>query len=188
MIPGILIVTCAFLNSCAVHNVNVNSFPGRNFERNAKITVLEFTDAVTRRSNSMFNLTFPQTPGADFADVLSIALSQVGKFEVYERNQIGMILKEQSFQMSGAVDDLKAIDVGKLSGVDYVLIGRITDAWYGSDGITYQSAVEGSFKVIKVQTGQSYAGGTFSALKFTTEITQTMLEIANDIADKIGNK
>jgi hypothetical protein len=90
--------------------------------------------------------------------------------------------------MSGSVDELKAIDIGKLSGVDYVLIGRITDAWFGSDGITYQSAVEGSFKVIKVQTGQSYGGGTFSKLKFTSDITQTMLEVANDIAGRLGNK
>lgn len=47
------------------------------------------------------------------------------KFDVIERDRIDTVLKEQEFSANGMVDPHKAIKLGKLIGVDYLVMGRI---------------------------------------------------------------
>ncbi|MEN9355792.1 MAG: hypothetical protein RL318_3117 [Fibrobacterota bacterium] len=79
-------------------------------------------------------------------DALASRLQQSGKFSVMERSQVNQILKEQSFQNSGACDNSGcAVEMGKLLSVDRIVVGsvgKIGDAWALN------------LRLVKVQTGE----------------------------------
>jgi TolB-like protein len=59
-------------------------------------------------------------------DALSDALMRTRNFHVMERQQIDMILKEQSFESSGACDASEcAVRVGRLLGIQQIVVGSI---------------------------------------------------------------
>src|ERR1035437_5658452 len=45
------------------------------------------------------------------------------RLQLIERSQINKILKEQNFQSSSAVDKASAVQIGKILGVKYLLLG-----------------------------------------------------------------
>lgn len=93
------------------------------------------------------------------------------KFKVMERQALASILNEQSFQLSGAVDQLTAVKAGKLLGVQLVVFGNIdfsqkeseahTNGWKIGDlkvpwGGGKKKTSEGNLTVrlVNVQTGE----------------------------------
>ena len=58
---------------------------------------------------------------------LIIAIHSSGNYTVVERAQMGSVLREQGFQ-NIAVDPNKAVELGKLSGAHYTLLGKVTMA------------------------------------------------------------
>ena len=59
-------------------------------------------------------------------------LVNLRRFRVIERNALEDVIKEQSFGLSGMVDEKTAIKVGKMVGADVIIIGSvITDENYG---------------------------------------------------------
>ena len=59
---------------------------------------------------------------------LTVAIHNSGTYGVVERTQLGAILREQGFQ-NIAVDPSRAVELGKLSGADYTLLGKVTTAF-----------------------------------------------------------
>lgn len=55
---------------------------------------------------------------------LITAIHSSGNYTVVERTQLGAVLQEQGFQ-NVAVDPAKAIELGKLSGADYTMVGKV---------------------------------------------------------------
>lgn len=64
--------------------------------------------------------------GGEMLDKLITQLVALHRFKVIERSQLEKVLKEQALGMSGVVDVASATKVGKVLGVDAVLIGSIT--------------------------------------------------------------
>ena len=66
---------------------------------------------------------------ANVADImtekLTVALQNSGKYSVTERTQMGTVLSEQGFQNIAAE---KAVEIGKLTGAKYLLLGKVTMA------------------------------------------------------------
>lgn len=58
-----------------------------------------------------------------FSESLTSAFAQTGKFVVIERNQIQQLLTEQTFQQSSYVDEKSSVEIGKILGVDKLIIG-----------------------------------------------------------------
>ena len=58
---------------------------------------------------------------------IMIALQNSGRYSVVERNQMATILKEQGFQ-NVAADSSTAVEIGKLIGANYSLVGKVTMA------------------------------------------------------------
>lgn len=58
---------------------------------------------------------------------LTNSLYQSGKYTVIERNQLATVLREIGFQMTGAVDQNKAVQAGKMLGAQLVVIGKVTN-------------------------------------------------------------
>ena len=59
---------------------------------------------------------------------LTRALLDSSNYTVVERNQLSAALKEIGFQMSGAVDPNQSIQVGKMLGVQYSVISKVSIA------------------------------------------------------------
>ena len=68
----------------------------------------------------------PADLGQRFADKLANQIQFLHRFAVVEPSQVEKVLKEQALGMSGVVDVASATKVGKVLGVDAVLIGSIT--------------------------------------------------------------
>lgn len=72
--------------------------------------------------------------GKGIADELITALLEKKKFRLIEREQIDKIIAEQDFGASGRVDAKSAAAIGKILGVDFLIIGRVTDFAFKSSG------------------------------------------------------
>ncbi|MBR2179618.1 MAG: hypothetical protein IJ862_04390 [Selenomonadaceae bacterium] len=59
---------------------------------------------------------------------LTRALHDSSNYTVVERNQLSTAMKEIGFQMTGAVDPNKTIQVGKMLGVQYSVISKVSVA------------------------------------------------------------
>lgn len=82
-------------------------------------------------------------------DVLSL-----GRFDVVERSAIDTVLREQRFQLSGAIDEATAVRVGKILGIDIGIMGSIESLTSSyRDGMHSAEAVI-LVKLVDMQTGR----------------------------------
>lgn len=72
-----------------------------------------------------------QDIGKGIADILVGQLVRNGSYSVIERKQLDRVLQEQNFQQSGRADASTAAQLGRLLGVDAMIIGSITQ--FGRD-------------------------------------------------------
>lgn len=72
-----------------------------------------------------------QDVGKGISDLLVQKLVQDGKYSVIERNALDKILAEQNFSNSDRADATTAAKIGKVLGVDCIIIGSITQ--FGRD-------------------------------------------------------
>lgn len=122
---------------------------------NPSIAAADFTSAPQTHADQVLTRTLP--------DLVSRGLVRSGRFDVYEREKLNTILREQSFQVSGFADSKTAVAMGKLAGVRYILTGQIIDngaktqtfSGYGMSTRTtfYNLAV--SIKIVDVETGRN---------------------------------
>lgn len=61
-----------------------------------------------------------------------MVLRAQGRVEVYSRRKLTRVLEEQSFQGGDLVDEATLVRVGRLSGVDLIVIGRLVQGKTGS--------------------------------------------------------
>jgi curli biogenesis system outer membrane secretion channel CsgG len=65
--------------------------------------------------------------GSGMADMLTTALVKSGNFMVIERQQLEQVMKEQKLGLSGAVTPQSAAQVGKLLGVELIVLGSVNE-------------------------------------------------------------
>ncbi len=97
-------------------------------DANMRLAVLEFqnngnegslaTDAVCR----------------GITDMLTTELFKTGAFEVYERSRMEGIAKEQRMSATGVLDPNTAVSLGRIAGVETVVIGAITEFSFNQSG------------------------------------------------------
>jgi TolB-like protein len=64
-------------------------------------------------------------------DKMITSLYSLKRFKIIERSQIDKVLSEQKLGMTGAIDPAKAVKVGKIIGVDAILMGSISSSGSG---------------------------------------------------------
>jgi TolB-like protein len=102
-------------------------------------------------------------------------LVNLRRFKVIERSALDKIMKEQKFQSSGIVDDKTAVQLGKISGADAMIIGNIS--FVGGKGKV-------SARVIDVETSETIAARDARISAASTEIIDKVVE---NIASMIYN-
>ena len=92
------------------------STPLMNAQVKKRIAVAEFEDRSGHRG-----------AGQGVADMLITALVKSGEFSVVERKELDKVLAEQSLGQRGALTPETAPSIGKLLGVDLLVLGSITE-------------------------------------------------------------
>ncbi len=98
-------------------------FPVFGAEQLYKIAVLPFDDGSIKdrwwRNN--------WDVGKGISDELVTELLNTNKFRLIEREQINKVLNEQNFGTTGRVDTNSAAKIGKILGVQFLVMGRVTE-------------------------------------------------------------
>ncbi len=81
--------------------------------------------------------------GKGISDELVTELLKTGKFRLIEREQIDKVLNEQNFGTSGRVDNNSAAKIGKILGVQYLVMGRVTEFSFKSTEVGGISLTKG---------------------------------------------
>ena len=98
-----------------------------------RVAVLDFQYATVMSSvQAMFGSN--QDIGRGIADLMIDRLVKDGTYRVIERRELGKIMGEQDFSNSDRADSATAAKIGRLLGVDTVIIGDITQ--FGRDDKT----------------------------------------------------
>lgn len=95
-----------------------------------RVAVMNF-DYGTVRSYVSAIFGSDQDVGKGISDLLVTKLVQDGKYSVIERNALDKILSEQNFANSDRADANTAAKIGKILGIDAIIIGSITQ--FGRD-------------------------------------------------------
>lgn len=90
-----------------------------------RIAVLDFD--LTDTSGNYFSYSFRGGSLArGISELLTNKLVQDGSYSVIERSRIDAVLREQNFGATGRVDASTAAEIGRILGVEYVVLGSVT--------------------------------------------------------------
>lgn len=149
-------------------------------DRKIRIGVTDFknkteqSDAswITRYYDGVASVT--KLSNGDFSTVLTTALVKTRRFELIERANLDLVLKEQGLSVAKVINEDTGAISGKIKGIDFILVGSITKADFsatpqklGNHRITkvnFEFAVD--FKLVDVVTG-SIVLGDFIEVKET---------------------
>ncbi len=112
--------------------------------------------------------------GQTLTEMLITALIQGDRFNVMERVQLEKILQEQSLTQTGVIDAETAIEVGKLSGLEGVIVGSISQL---------KNSIEADARLIEVETGRALAAAS-SNINNVDDIRG----LANNLARQLSTK
>ena len=84
---------------------------------------------------------------------LTSEIIKLGVYQVLERSEMKELLEEQKFQYSGCVDLKCAVELGKILGAKYMVVGSISKL-----GKTYSI----DSRLIDVKTSESFISGSYS--------------------------
>jgi len=159
-----------------------------------------------------------QQQAAIISDVLTGQLASSKTIAVYERQQLEQIAAEQRLGMSGLVDINTAVEIGKIIGLQYVLLGSVTELEQGAGGFavgfigsaTHEAKATIDARVINVTTGEievaisasgesksegtvfSYGGITGAQATFgdieARAISDAVIKLAHRIRDSLGGE
>jgi curli biogenesis system outer membrane secretion channel CsgG len=98
--------------------------------RKKRVAIFDF-DYATVRSNSAALFGTDVDVGKGISDLLVTYLVKDGTYSVIERKALDKILREQNFSNSDRANPNSAAQIGKLLGVDAIIVGSITQ--FGND-------------------------------------------------------
>ena len=75
---------------------------------------------------------------------LETSLIESNRFTVIEKSQRDELLKEQEFQSSGICDEACAVEIGKMVGAEYLMLGEI---------IGFADLYQVNIKIINIEKG-----------------------------------
>jgi curli biogenesis system outer membrane secretion channel CsgG len=121
---AVTLLVAGWLCSTAVAQEAASAAPKR------RVAVMNFDYGTVRTYVSQI-FGSDQDVGKGISDLLVQKLVQDGKYSVIERNALDKIIAEQNFSNSDRADATTAAKIGKVLGIDAIIIGSITQ--FGRD-------------------------------------------------------
>lgn len=140
-----------------------------------RVAVMNFDYATVRDTvSAMFGT--DEDIGKGIADLIVENLVQSGKYSVIERKALDKILAEQNLSNSDRVDSSTAAKLGRVLGVDAIIMGSITqfgrDDKSGGAAAEVASRVTGKFGLGKVRRSEANAVVGISARMVNAETAE----------------
>lgn len=104
----------------------VSSSYAQSKKMKKRIAVFVFKDKTDKR----YHWWNHKGVGEGMTDMLTTSLVKDGNYTVIERSEIDRIMKEQALGASGAVSEASAAKIGQLLGVEFAVIGAVTEFGY----------------------------------------------------------
>lgn len=132
------------------------------FAQQKRVAVFDFED----KTDGSYRWWHGKSVGYGMADMLVSALVKAKNFKVYEREALDKIMQEQKLGLSGAVTQQTAAQVGKILGVQYAIIGSVSEFGYSKGGVggrvkgiklginKYEAVVAIDVRFVNVETGE----------------------------------
>ena len=98
---------------------------------------------------------------------LASELISLNVYQLFERSKVDQLLKEKKFQHSGCVDATCAVTIGKLVGVEHMVIGTVSKI-----GNTYSV----DSRMIDVESGKSVISAEYSTQNSIDDVTTQGME------------
>ena len=103
----------------------------QTIERATELAIEHIAQRVRKESTiAIVQISASQTAQRDFITGETEALLRSHDYTIVDRSQLDRIRSEHGFQLSGEVDDRTIVNIGRFSGADYLITGRVdgTDA------------------------------------------------------------
>jgi len=142
-----------------------------NAQQKRRVAVMDF-DYATVQSNVSALFGSNQDVGKGVADILVDKLVSAGAYSVIERKQIDKVLAEQHFSNSDRADAASAAKIGRVLGIDYMVVGSITQ--FGNDD--KKTDIGGGGATKRLPGGFSGAGISKTESKAVVEVTARMID------------
>jgi curli biogenesis system outer membrane secretion channel CsgG len=156
-------------------------------QQKKRVAVVDFDYATVRdQVSAIFGTT--QDVGKGISDLIVEKLVQSGNYSVIERKALDKILAEQNFSNSDRADATSAAKIGRILGVDAIIMGSITQ--FGRDdkntgvGGGAVSRVTGRFGVGGVKRSEAKAVVGISARMVNTD-TAEILATAKGVGESV---
>lgn len=94
--------------------------------RRLRVAIMDFDFASTGLTGSNFTYSNGGGPGQGVSDMLTNQMVRNGTFSIIERSRIEQVLREQNLGAAGRIDASTAARIGRILGVDAVVIGSVT--------------------------------------------------------------
>ncbi len=92
--------------------------------------------------------------GETISEMLTTSLINSNRFKVIERSQLDKVLQEQALGQTGALDTETAVVVGKIMGLDAVVVGSVSKL---------VSQYEADARILNVESGEALTAASASA-------------------------
>ena len=112
--------TITLTAALVVLGLAVGPIPSRAQSDVPRVAVLDFSSFMMGEGGASVNL------GKAISAMLVTEFASREGLQVVERQEISALLDEQDLAFSGRIDEANAIAIGKLLGVQYVLVGQVT--------------------------------------------------------------
>lgn len=164
-----------------MENVDLNSAmsPGISKDDLNKIkrisVVLGASQSQTGTQAPVFKFTMGDDLTIIMSDNIALEFMKLG-FEVIERSSLDRVLSEQNLQMSGLADPVTAAKVGKILGIDAIVLGNLTTRQRYETGTMVSVVSNATIKIVGVEQGKVLTIVTLSYKKGQnpTEAARTM--------------
>ena len=124
-----IICVASFVSAVAAAGVGAQT-PAPGAGRKARVAILDFDYATVHTTvNAIFGRDVDVGKGV--TDLLVTYLVKDGSYSVIERKALDKIMAEQNFSNSDRADPSSAAKIGRLLGVDAIIVGSITQ--FGND-------------------------------------------------------
>ena len=107
--------------------------------------------------------------GKGVSEIMRTELVGTKKFRVVERSQVQKALEEQQLHLTGVIDDKTAVEVGKLVGADFIVVGSV---------VKIGSSYTINSRMIDVKTGEAKLGRnvTGNNIDLLTNMSRKLIE------------
>ena len=143
---------------------------------------------------AVLDLTYEIDPdiGRNIANMIVAELNHTGAFEVMERSAVAKVLGEQKFSSTGMVDADTVSSIGKLLGVDGVVVGEVVAFGMGKKILGKKASVGANVRMVNVESARVVYSDTIAVNTDRSESgerEEAMLNrVARDVASEFVGK